>query len=86
MLEIEKSIAISILEDINGDLNYDNWKKAHKTVKTYIKNIELTQNEKLKKMIKKHIKYREQYGENALRTIILSKKIDKEINAIFSEK
>lgn len=82
---MEKSVAISILEDIRQALNDTNnaKDKALKTVELYRKNLEIATNDKLKELIKKHTEYSRKYGEDDRKTLKLSKKIDKELRKIF---
>ncbi len=83
---IEKEKAIEILEEIQSQLNYKDWQEAEKTVNTYVKNLEISINEKLKELIDKHTIYREKYGEESFRTKMLAKKIDKELSEIYNKK
>ncbi len=55
-----------------------------KTIKIYRKNLEIATNEKIQKLIKKQKEYMKKYGENGKRTQKLNKKIDEELNKIFS--
>lgn len=82
---MEKSVAISILEDIQQALNDTNnaKDKALKTIELYRKNLEIATNDKLKELIKKHTEYCRKYGEDDRKTLKLSKKIDKELHKIF---
>lgn len=83
---MEKEKAIEILEEIESQLNYKDWKEAEKTVNTYIKNLEISTDDNIKKLIDKHKIYLEKYGEESMRTKMLAKKIDKELSAIYSKK
>lgn len=83
---IRKSEALAILQDIESNLDSKNWKKALKDTNCYIKNIELTVNEKIKKLEDIHVKCLKKYGENHIKTIIIRKKLDKEIRKILSKK
>lgn len=82
---IEKGKAIEILEEIESKLNYKDWKEAEKTVNTYIKNLEISTNDRIQQLIEKNTKYREKYGEDSFRTKMLAKKIDKELIAIYNK-
>lgn len=83
---MEKQVAISILQDIQDSLKDEkNAKiKGLQTISTYRKNLEITTNEKLKKLIEEHTKYVKEYGEYDKKTLRLSKKIDKEMRKIFN--
>lgn len=81
---IEKNIAVNILEDIEKTLYCDKWKsKSIKTISNYMRCFEITSNEKIKKLMYKHKKYVQIYGETNKKTIKLAKKIDNEIDKIF---
>lgn len=83
---IEKDIAIDILEDIENSLYSDNWKhETLKTISIYMKNIEVSTNRKIKKLMRKHQKYMSTYGEDDKRTIKLVKKIDDEMLKIYNK-
>lgn len=82
---IEKTVALGILQEISSQLTYDNWREAQKTVDTYIKNLEIATNEKIKKLINKHTVYCEKYGEDSFRTKILARKINRELSAIYNK-
>ena len=83
---MEKEIAIEILKDIRNALNSDDWKKSGlKTISIYRKNLELSLDVKIQKLIKKQNEYIKKYGENGRKTIKVNKKIDKEIQKIFSK-
>lgn len=82
---IEKGKAIEILEEIESKLNYKDWKEAEKTVNTYIKNLEISTNDRIQQLIDKHTEYRKKYGEDSFRTKMLAKKIDKELLAIYNK-
>lgn len=83
---MEKTVAISILEDIKEKLqDTENPKiKGLQTITTYKKNLEIATNEKLKELIKKHTEYVKKYGEYDKKTLRLSKKIDKEMRKIYN--
>ena len=83
---IEKSEALSILQEISSQLTYDDWREAQKTVDTYIKNLEIATNEKIKKLIDKHTICREKYGEDSIITKFWARKINKELSAIYNQK
>ena len=54
-----------------------------KTISIYRKNLELSLDVKIQKLVKKQNEYIKKYGENGRKTIIVNKKIDKEIQNIF---
>ena len=82
---MKKNVAIDILEDIQQILNQKDGKiKAIKTIEIYIKNLEISNNKNIQKLIRKQIEYINIYGENSRKTIKLNKKIDKEIQKIFA--
>ncbi len=83
---IENQEAIEILEDIERKLNYKEWKLAKKDIEYYIKNLEITENEKINNLIKRYKKIRKLYGENSYKTKILAKKIDKKLLEIYNKK
>ncbi len=82
---IEKEKAIEILEEIESQLNYKEQEKAEKTINTYIKNLEISTNDRIQQLIDKHTQYRKKYGEDSFRTKMLAKKIDKELLAIYNK-
>lgn len=83
---IEKQEAIEILEEIERKLNYKEWRLAKKDIEYYIKNLEVTENERIKNLITKYEKIRKAYGENSYKTKILAKKIDKKLLEIYNKK
>lgn len=86
MLKMEKDVAITILEDIQQALLGENGKEnGLKTVEIYRKDLEVATNKKIKKLKDKQKEYCQIYGEDDKRTLKLSKKIDKEIQKIFSK-
>ena len=82
---MEKEKAIEILEEIESQLNYKDCKEAEKTIDIYIKNLEISTNDRIQQLIEKNTKYREKYGEDSFRTKMLAKKIDKELIAIYNK-
>ena len=77
---MEKEVAISILEDIENSLQKENWKdESLKTIAIYRKGLEIAINPKIEKLIEKHRKYIEKYGENNQKSIKIGKKIDEEV-------
>lgn len=82
---INKEKAIEILEEIESQLNYKDQEKAEKTIDTYIKNLEISTNDRIQQLIDKHTEYRKKYGEDSFRTKMLAKKIDKELLAIYNK-
>lgn len=83
---IENQEAIEILEDIERKLNYKEWKLAKKDTEYYIKNLKITENEKINNLITRYKKNRKLYGENSYKTKILAKKIDKKLLEIYNKK
>lgn len=83
---IEKQKAIEILEEIEGKLNYKEWRLAKKDTEYYIRNLEITENEKINNLITRYKKIRKLYGENSYKTKILAKKIDKKLLEIYNKK
>lgn len=83
---IEKETAIQILQEIESQLNYKDLEQAEKTIDIYIKNLEISTNDKIQQLIDKHTKYREKYGEDNFKTKMLAKKIDKELSTIYNKK
>lgn len=53
---IENQEAIEILEDIERKLNYKEWKLAKKDTEYYIKNLKITENEKINNLITRYKK------------------------------
>lgn len=82
---IDKEKAIEILEEIESQLNYKDQEQAEKTIDTYIKNLEISTNDRIQQLIDKHTQYRKKYGEDSFRTKMLAKKIDKELLAIYNK-
>ena len=83
---IEKQEAIEILEEIEAKLNSKEWKLAKKDTEYYIRNLEITENEKINNLITRYKKIRKLYGENSYKTKILAKKIDKKLLEIYNKK
>lgn len=71
---IDKEKAIEILEEIESQLNYKDQEQAEKTIDTYIKNLEISTNDRIQQLIDKHTQYRKKYGEDSFRTKMLAKK------------
>ena len=65
---------------------YKEWRLAKKDIEYYIKNLEVTENERIKNLITKYEKIRKAYGENSYKTKILTKKIDKKLLEIYNKK
>lgn len=83
---ISRPIAINILEDVKDSLSQENWQEQTlKTIKTYRKNIEISMNPTIQKLIKRYKKSFDKYGERNIMTVILGKKIDKKMRAIFTK-
>ena len=82
---MEKEVAISILEDIQNTLNKEDWKnQTLKIIDIYKKNLKITENSKIKNLIKKQKEYIKNYGEYSNKTLKINKKIDKELRKIFN--
>lgn len=82
---MEKEVAISILEDINNTLNKKNSKiEVLKIIDIYEKNLKITENSKIKNLIKKQKEYIKNYGEYSNKTLKINKKIDEELRKIFN--
>lgn len=82
---MEKEVAIRILEDIQRNLNQDDWKcKTLSTISQYKKGLLIATNPKIKKLVEKHREYIKKYGENGKKTIAVGKKIDEEIKKIYN--
>ena len=78
---MEKQVAMEILQDIRNSLNNDT-EQALKTIEIYKRNLEIAENQKIKKLINKQKEYTKKYGENGRKTIKVNKKIDKKIRKI----
>ena len=83
---IEKSEVLNILQDIELNLDNRNCERALKDVNIYIKNIELTTNEKIKNLFSMYEEYLQLYGKNHIKTMMIRKKLDKEFCKTFSRK
>ena len=82
---MEKEVAISILEDIQNTLNKEDWKnQTLKIIDIYKKNLKITENSKIKNLIKKQKEYIKNYGEYSNKTLKINKKIDEELRKIFN--
>ena len=82
---MEKSIAINILEDIKDSLSQENWEEqTMKTIRTYRKNIEISMNPQIQRMVRHYKRCFDKYGENNIITILLGKRIDKKMQEIFT--
>lgn len=82
---MNKNEAINILEDIQSNLNQDDWKcKTLSTISQYKKGLLIATNPKIKKLVEKHREYIKKYGENGKKTIAVGKKIDEEIKKIYN--
>ena len=78
---IEKSVAISILEDIQQCLNEEKWPiKTLSAVKQYKKGILVSIDEELKELIAEHKKY----DENNKEAIELTQKISERLKRIYN--
>ena len=84
---ITKQEAVDILEDVLHSLNDqgDGISKALSTTNTYIKDLKVSTDQEIKKLIEKQKKYISLYGEEDARTLRLNKKISKKISTIFNK-
>ena len=82
---MDKKTLLNILNDIENQLKTEKWKEnALKTIDLYRKNLEISNNRKIKNLIKIQKDYINKYGENAPETITINKKIDEEIRKIYN--
>ena len=82
---MEKQVAIDILEDIKQCIiDDDSGVRALKTIDIYRKNIEISINPTIKKLVDKQKEIISIYGENDKKTIQINKKISKELSKIFN--
>ncbi len=83
---MEKEVAIRILEDIQRNLNQENWKcQTLSTIRQYKQGLLIATNGKIKKLVEKHKEYIKKYGENGKKTMALGKKIDEEVKKIYND-
>lgn len=83
---MEKEVAIKILEDIQSNLNQENWKyQTLSTIRQYKQGLLIATNDKIKKLVEKHKEYITKYGENGKKTMALGKKIDEEVQKIYND-
>lgn len=83
---MNKNEAINILEDIQSNLNQEDWKcKTLSTINQYKKGLLIATNPKIKKLVEKHKEYINKYGENGKKTVALGKKIDEEVQKIYND-
>lgn len=83
---MEKEVAIRILEDIQRNLNQENWKcQTLSTIRQYKQGLLIATNDKIKKLVEKHKEYIKKYGENGKKTMALGKKIDEEVQKIYND-
>lgn len=83
---MNKNEAINILEDIQSNLNQENWKcQTLSTIRQYKQGLLIATNDKIKKLVEKHKEYIKKYGENGKKTMALGKKIDKEVQKIYND-
>lgn len=83
---MEKEVAIRILEDIQRNLNQENWKcQTLSTIRQYKQGLLIVTNDKIKKLVEKHKEYIKKYGENGKKTMALGKKIDEEVKKIYND-
>lgn len=83
--KMDKIFALDVLENIKQDIQED-WtgNKALKTIKIYMKNLEVAVNPKIKELIEQQKETMAKYGEDDAHTIKLNKKISKELEKIFN--
>lgn len=79
-----QNIPIDILEDIKQSIIDDSGVRALKTIDIYRKNLEISINPTIKKLVDKQKEIISIYGENDKKTIQINKKISKELNKIFN--
>lgn len=83
---MKKSVAIDILKDVRESLSQENWQEQTlRTINIYKKNIEISMNPTIQKLIKRYKKSFDRYGERNIMTIILGKRIDKKMQEIFTK-
>lgn len=83
---MKKEVAIRILEDIQRNLNQENWKcQTLSTIRQYKQGLLIATNDKIKKLVEKHKEYIKKYGENGKKTMALGKKIDEEVKKIYND-
>lgn len=83
---MEKSVAVEILIDVKESLLQENWQEQTlKTIKTYRKNIEISMNPQIQRMVKRYKKCFDKYGERNIMTVILGRKIDRKMQEIFTK-
>lgn len=82
---MEKQVAIDILEDIKQSIiDDDSGVRALKTIDIYRKNLEISINPTIKKLVDEQKEIISIYGENDKKTIQINKKISKELSKIFN--
>lgn len=80
---MEKETAINILQDIYDSLKGNDWKdNGLRTVKIYRRNLEMSTDKEIQKLIEKQKEYIEKYGEDSIKTKRLNKRVDKKIREI----
>lgn len=82
---MEKKVAVDILEDIKQSIiDDDSGVRALKTIDIYRKNLEISINPTIKKLVDEQKEIISIYGENDKKTIQINKKISKELSKIFN--
>ena len=83
---MEKKVAVDILEDIKQSIiDDDTGTKALNTLDIYRKNLEISVNPKIRKLVGEQKEIISKYGEDDKHTIKINNKISKELNKIFSK-
>jgi len=83
---MEKKVAVDILEDIKQSIiDDDTGTKALNTLEIYRKNLEISVNPKIRKLVDEQKEIISKYGEDDKHTIKINNKISKELNKIFSK-
>lgn len=83
---MEKKVAVDILEDIKQSIiDDDTGTKALNTLEIYRKNLEISVNPKIRKLVGEQKEIISKYGEDDKHTIKINNKISKELNKIFSK-
>ena len=83
---MKKQVALEILENINSQLTYENWRNAEDTVNLYIRYLEVVTDTKVKKLLEKYSKCYKEHGKESIKTKRLEKKIDKKLLALYNKK
>lgn len=83
---MEKKVAVDILEDIKQSIiDDDSGVKALNTLEIYRKNLEISVNPKIRKLVDEQKEIISKYGEDDIHTVKINNKISKELNKIFNK-